>query len=76
MYEREWSYQVGHGSCGLYVQKMVYIVIEPKMSIAPPPATGRKGPDRHDKMLHKVSNHSKKPKRRNRGEKYRGEEED
>ena len=75
MHEREWSYQVGHGSCGLYVQKMVYIVIESKMSIAPLlPLEGQI--HRHDRMLHKVSNHSKKPKRRNRGEKYRGEEED
>ena len=28
--EREWSYQVEHSSCGLYVQRMVYIVIESK----------------------------------------------
>ena len=75
MYEREWSYQVGHGSCGLYVQRMIYIVIESKMSIAPLlPLEGQI----HwlNRMLHKVSNHSKKPNRRNRGEKKGGEEED
>ena len=45
MYEREWSYQVGHGSCGLYVQSDLHSD-RIEMSINPPPATGRMDPDR------------------------------
>ena len=43
---REWLYQVEHGSCGLYVQKMVYIVLESKCPSATPPYhKGRTDPD-------------------------------
>jgi len=40
---REWSYQVEHGSCGLYVQKMVYIVLESKCPSATPSITTKEG---------------------------------
>ena len=55
--------------------EVIYIVLESKFPSTPLlPLEGQI--HRLDRMLHKVSNHSKKPNRRNRGEKYRGEEED
>ena len=43
---RKWSYQVENGSCGLYVQKMVYIVLKSKCPSATPPYhKGRTDPD-------------------------------
>jgi len=57
--EREWSYQVGQGSCGLYVRKGLQDRIQ--VSIAPLlPLEGRIQIDY--RMLRKVSNHSKKLK--------------
>ena len=56
--EREWSYQVGHGSCGLYVRKGLQDRIH--VSIAPLlPLEGRIQIHRTHKMLRKVTNHSK-----------------
>ena len=66
--EREWSYQVGHGSCGLYVRKGLQDRIQ--VSIAPLlPLERRIQIHRTHKMLRKVTNHSKTLKELNRGEK-------
>jgi len=35
MSEREWSYQVGHGSCGLYVTEVIYRELESKGPLPP-----------------------------------------
>jgi len=73
MSEREWSYQVGHGSCGLYVGKGLQDKIQ--VSIAPLlPLEGQI--HRLDRMLCKVSSHSKKPSGLKRDEKKVREVED
>ena len=50
MSEREWSYQVGHGSCGLYVTEVIYRELESK-GHRPRPATGGTDPSAQQDAL-------------------------